>query len=90
MQDQIFEGSQSEMDLQLKLALNFLPLNILPVRLIKNVTKHSAYNLPVNLKQNKNTTKKTNKKPPQKTTKKRKNQNPVTLPKKNCKVKTLK
>lgn len=44
MQDQIFEGSQSEMDLQLKLALNFLPLNILPVRLIKNVTKHSDYN----------------------------------------------
>lgn len=68
-EDQIFEGSQSETDLQLKLDINILPLNILPVRLIKNVTKYSVYNLSVNLKKPKQT---------------------VTLPKNNCRVKTLK
>lgn len=47
MQDQIFEGSQREMDLQLKLGLNFLPLNILLVRLIKNIAKYSVYNLSI-------------------------------------------
>lgn len=54
-EDQIFERSQSEIDLQLKLDINILPLNILLVRLIKNVTKYSVYTLSVNLKKLKKT-----------------------------------
>lgn len=46
MQDQIFEGSQNEMELQLKLGLNFTSKKLT----CKNVTKYSVYNLSVNVK----------------------------------------